>query len=84
MSTVDKKEIMQNLGVGTVIAGLKIGIDYFSGKKVTFWSLNNQFQFYFSGKKVTFWSFGKMLAIGAAGDLINDQIKDKSWYPFKP
>ena len=67
MSTkIDKKEIMQNLGVGTVIAGLKIGIDYFSGKKVTFWS------------------FGKMLAIGATGDLVNDQIKDKSWYPFKP
>ena len=67
MSTkIDKKEIMQNLGVGAVIAGLKIGIDYVSGKKVTFWSC------------------GKMVGIGAAGDLINDQIKDKSWYPFKP
>ena len=67
MSTkIDKKELMQNLGVGTVIAGLKIGIDYFSGKKVTFWS------------------FGKILAIAAAGDLVNDQIKNKSWYPFKP
>ena len=66
MTSIDKKEIMLNLGVGTVIGGLKIGIDYFSGKKVTFWS------------------FGKMVSIGAAGDLINDQIKDKSWYPFKP
>ena len=67
MSTkIDKKEIIQNLGVGTVIAALKTGIDYFSGKKVTFWS------------------FGKMVAIGAAGDMVNDQIKDKSWYPFKP
>ncbi len=66
MAAIDKKEIIQNLGVGTIIAGLKIGIDYFSGKKVTFWS------------------FGKMLGIAAAGDLVNDQIKDKSWYPFKP
>jgi len=66
MTTIDKKEIMQNLGVGMVIAGVKIGVDYFSGKKVTFWS------------------FGKIFAIGSAGDLINDQIKDKSWYPFKP
>ena len=66
MTAIDKKEIIQNLGVGTVIASLKIGIDYFSGKKVTFWS------------------FGKMLGIAAAGDLANDQIKNKSWYPFKP
>ena len=66
MTTIDKKEIMQNIGVGTVIAGLKIGIDYFSGKKVTFWG------------------FGKTLGIAAAGDLINDQIKTKSWWPFKP
>ena len=65
MSTIDSKEIMQNVGVGTVIAGVKVGIDYFSGKKPTFWS------------------FGKMVAIGAAGDLVNDQIKTKSWYPFK-
>ena len=33
MSSIDSKEIMQNLGVGTVIAVLKIGIDDFSGKK---------------------------------------------------
>lgn len=66
MSSIDSKEIMQNLGVGTVIAVLKIGIDYFSGKKVTFWS------------------FGKSVAIGTGGDMINDQIKTKSWYPFKP
>ena len=67
MSTkIDKKELMQNLGVGTVVASLKTGIDYFSGKKVTFWS------------------FGKMLAIGTTADLLNDQIKDKSWWPFKP
>ena len=65
MPTIDSKEIIQNLGVGTVIAGAKIGIDYSSGKKPTFWS------------------FGKMVAIGTAGDLINDQIKTKSWYPFK-
>ena len=64
--TIDKKELIQNLGVGTIIASLKIGIDYFSGKKVTFWS------------------FGKMIGIGSVGDLIHDQIKDKSWWPFKP
>ena len=56
---------MQNLGVGTVIAGAKVEIGYFSGKMPTFWS------------------FEKMVAIGAAGDLITDQIKTKSWYSFK-
>ena len=65
MSTIDSKEIMHNVGVGTVIAVVKIGIDYFTGKKPTFWS------------------FGKMFAIGTSGDLINDKIKTKSWYPFK-
>ena len=38
MSKIDEKEIVQNLGVGTVIAGVKSLVDYFSGKKVTFWS----------------------------------------------
>ena len=47
MPTIDSKEIMQNLGVGTVIAGVKIGIDYFSGKNQHFgvlgkWSLLEQ------------------------------------------
>ena len=35
MSTMDK-EIMKNVGVGTVIAGVKVGVDYFSGKKHDF------------------------------------------------
>ena len=39
MSSIDSKEIMQNLGVGTVIAVLKIGIDYFSGKRLRFGAL---------------------------------------------
>ena len=38
MSTIDSKEIMQNLSVETVITIVKIGIDYFSGKKPTFWN----------------------------------------------
>ena len=66
MTSIDGKEIMKNLGAGTVIGGFKIGVDYFTGTKVTFWS------------------FGKMFGICAIGDLINDQIKGKSWYPFKP
>ena len=66
MSTMDSKEIMKNLGLGTVIAGVKVGVDYFSGKKPSFWN------------------FGKMFAMGAVGELINDQIKKKSWYPFEP
>ena len=65
MSSIDNKEIMKNLGVGSAVAGLGVGTDYFSGNKVTFWS------------------FGKFMAIGAVGDLINDHIKIKSWYPFK-
>ena len=47
MSSIDNKEIMQNLGVGTVIAGVKVEIDYFSGKNQHSgvsekWSLSEQ------------------------------------------
>ena len=66
MSSIDNKEIMKNLGVGTVITGVKAVVDYFTGKKPSLKSI------------------GKMVAIGTAGDLINDQIKTKSWYPFRP
>ena len=49
MSSIDNKEIMQNLGVGTVIAGVKVGIDYFSGKNQHSgvsekWSLSEQLE----------------------------------------
>ena len=29
----DYKEFMQNLGVGVVVAGVKVSVDYFSGNK---------------------------------------------------
>ena len=35
MSKYDYKEFMQNLGVGVVITEIKIGVDYFTGKKPT-------------------------------------------------
>ena len=41
---------MQNLGVRTVIAGVKVGIDYFSGKK------NNILEFWENGR---YWSSRK-------------------------
>ena len=49
MSSIDNKEIMQNLGVGAVIAGVKVGIDYFSGKNQHSelsekWSLSEQLE----------------------------------------
>jgi hypothetical protein len=39
---------------------------------------------YFTGNKPSLKSVGKMVAIGTVGDLINDQIKTQSWWPFKP
>lgn len=66
MSNYNYKEFMQNLGVGVVVAGVKVGVDYFSGRKPTMMSV------------------GKMVAIGTVGDMLNDQIKTQSWWPFKP
>lgn len=62
---MNSKEIMKYVGVGTVIAVVKVGVDYFSRKNHNFGIL------------------GKCLLL-VVGDLINDQIKAKVWYPFKP
>ena len=34
---------MQNLGVGVVITGIKVGVDYFTGKKSTMKSVGKMF-----------------------------------------